>query len=161
MIGIRSKRIPIIKQSKRGFNMKENLVSEELIPILKKHGLRITPQRIQILETIIAEGHPTVEDIARHLPNMSIATIYNNVKQFVSMKIVHELPYGNGISRYELFKTNNYHVICQSCGVIVDFTFPSLREVEEIASSLTKYKVHRHNMEIYGFCGDCQHGASR
>lgn len=141
--------------------MKENFVSEELIPIIKENGLRITPQRIQILEAIIAEGHPTVEDIARHLPNMSVATIYNNVKQFITMDIVKELPYGNGISRYELFKTNNYHVICQSCGVIVDFTFPSLREVEEIASSLTIYQIHRHNMEIYGVCTDCQHAATR
>lgn len=141
--------------------MKENLVLEELIPILKKHGLRITPQRIQILETILVEDHPTVEDIARHLRNMSVATIYNNVKQFVSMDIVNELPYGNGISRYELYKSNNYHVICQSCGMIVDFTFPGLKAVENLASSLTKYKVHRHNMEIYGVCADCQHTATR
>lgn len=141
--------------------MKENFVSKELIPILKENGFRITPQRIQILETIIAEGHPSVEDITRHLPNMSVATIYNNVKQFIAMNIVKELPYGNGISRYELYKTNNYHVICQSCGVIVDFTFPSLKEVEEIASTLTKYQIHRHNMEIYGVCADCQHAATR
>jgi len=161
MIGIRSKRIPIIKQSKRGFHMNGNLDSEELILLLKEHGLRITPHRIQILEMIIAEGHPTVEEIAKRVPNMSLTTIYNNVKQFVSMNIVKELPFENGMSRYELAKTNNYHVICQSCGLIVDFTFPNLIEVEDMVSRLTKYKVHRHIMGIYGMCTDCQHTAAR
>lgn len=139
--------------------MKEKLVSEE-VAILKEHGLRVTPQRMQILQTfILLEGHPTIEDIHRELPNMSVATIYNNVNQFVNLRILNELPYGNGLSRYELYKPNHYHVICELCGDIVDFEFPKLIEVEELAARLLKYKIHNHEMEVYGVCPACQNGS--
>jgi Fur family transcriptional regulator, peroxide stress response regulator len=129
----------------------------ELIPYLKERGLRITPQRMLILKTIISlKGHPTAEDIHRELPFISMATIYNNLKLFMKLRIVNELPYGDGVSMYELYESNHYHIICQSCGKIVDFYYPSLKEVEHAASTLTKYEIHTHKMEIYGLCTTCQ-----
>ncbi|MGM0847374.1 MAG: Fur family transcriptional regulator [Bacillota bacterium] len=130
--------------------MKEKLISEQMT-ILKEHGLRITPQRVNVLQTFMQlEVHPTIEDIHRELPNMSVATIYNNGHLFVKMKIFNELPYGNGLSRYELKESNHNHVICEVCGFIADYDFPGLIEVEDAAARLTKYKVKNHQMEIYG-----------
>ncbi|WP_462408604.1 Fur family transcriptional regulator [Neobacillus sp. Marseille-QA0830] len=128
----------------------------ELIPFLKRKGLRITPQRMQILQNILDAGHPTVEELSMKMPHVSIATLYNNVKLFVKLGILNDLPYGNGLSRYEFHKSNHYHVICQSCGDIVDFAYPALKEVEQIAANLTKYQIHHHKMEIYGICKTCQ-----
>ncbi|WP_251551040.1 Fur family transcriptional regulator [Neobacillus muris] len=133
----------------------------ELIPFLKEQGLRITPQRIQILQNILDAGHPTVEDLSKMMPGISIGTLYNNVKLFVKLGILNELPYGNGISRYEFYQSNHYHVICQSCGDIVDFAFPNLKEVEQIAANLTKFQISSHIMEVYGLCKTCQNDSSR
>ncbi|WP_017726336.1 Fur family transcriptional regulator [Halalkalibacterium ligniniphilum] len=136
--------------------MVENQI-KELIPYLKKRGLRITPQRILILKTIISlKNHPSAEDIHRELPYISLATIYNNIKLFVKLGILNELPYGNGISKFELFKSNHYHVICESCGKIVDFNYPNLKEVEQVASKLTNYHIHNHKLQIYGLCSECK-----
>ncbi|MFS0865014.1 Fur family transcriptional regulator [Fredinandcohnia sp. 179-A 10B2 NHS] len=130
----------------------------ELIPFLKERGLRITPQRTLILQTIISlKGHPTVEDIHRKLPYISLATIYNNVKLFVSLRILKELPYGNGLSKYELAnQPNHYHILCESCGEIIDFNFPPLKELEHVACKLTQFKIRSHQMEVYGLCTTCQ-----
>jgi Fur family transcriptional regulator, peroxide stress response regulator len=130
----------------------------ELIPFLKERGLRITPQRTLILQTILSlKGHPTVEDIHRKLPYISLATIYNNVKLFVSLRILKELPYGNGLSKYELAnQPNHYHILCESCGEIIDFKFPPLKELEHVACKLTQFKIHSHQMEVYGLCTTCQ-----
>lgn len=69
----------------------------ELIPFLKERGLRITPQRTLILQTFLSlKGHPTVEDIHRQLPQISLATIYNNVRLFVSLRILKDCPMGTG-----------------------------------------------------------------
>ncbi|WP_374702881.1 Fur family transcriptional regulator [Bacillus sp. T33-2] len=130
---------------------------DQLIQLLKDHGLRITPQRIDILKTIISmDGHPTVEEIHQQLELISLGTIYNNVKLFVEMGILTELPYGNGISMYEMHKPNHYHVICDSCGKIADFNYPDLKEVEDVASKLTNFDIHLHHLEIYGLCTSCQ-----
>src|SRR5690625_6845304 len=57
------------------------------IDALKKTGVRITPQRKAVLKYMIeTEEHPTADDIFKALsneyPNMSVATIYNNLKLF-------------------------------------------------------------------------------
>jgi Fur family transcriptional regulator, peroxide stress response regulator len=137
--------------------MKEEQHISAQAAILKEHGLRVTPQRIQVLQTfIMLEGHPAIEDLHRELPDMSVATIYNNVRLFVKMNILNELPYGDGLSRYELYKTNHYHVICEQCGYIVDYEFPGLKEVEDLAARLSNYTIKRHELEVYGVCPDCQ-----
>ncbi|WP_080849183.1 Fur family transcriptional regulator [Cytobacillus gottheilii] len=128
----------------------------ELVPFLKEKGLRITPQRIQILSAMMeTDGHPTAEDIQSKIPIISLATIYNNLKLFVKLGIVEELPYGNGVSRFELYKAPHYHVICENCGKIADLNFPDLKVVEAFASSVTGFKIHTHKMEVYGQCTKC------
>lgn len=129
----------------------------ELTPFLKERGLRITPQRISILKAIIAlNTHVTVDAIHKQLPNMSLATIYNNVKLFVKLRILSELPYGDGLSKYELYQTSHYHVICKLCGKIKDFNYPVLKEVEHLGSNLTQFKISSHQLEFYGLCQSCQ-----
>ncbi|GIN85968.1 peroxide-responsive repressor PerR [Heyndrickxia sporothermodurans] len=129
----------------------------QMIPYLKERGLRITPQRLLILETIQnLKSHPTVEDIHRELPYISLATIYNNVKLFVKLHILSELPYGTGISKYEMFQPNHYHVICELCGKIEDFNYPLLKEVEQAAAKLTNFEIEYHHFEVYGICRKCQ-----
>lgn len=128
-----------------------------LIPFLKEKGLRITPQRIQILTVMMDfNGHPTAEDIQSKIPIISLATIYNNLKLFVKLGIVEELPYGNGLSRYELHKEHHYHVICETCGKIADLNFPDLKVIEAFASSVTGFQIHTHKMEVYGECTHCK-----
>ncbi|MEW9111381.1 MAG: Fur family transcriptional regulator [Cytobacillus gottheilii] len=129
----------------------------ELVLFLKEKGLRITPQRIQIIGAMMEfDGHPTAEDIQSKIPIISLATIYNNLKLFVKLGIVEELPYGNGVSRFELFKAHHYHVICETCGKIADLNLPDLKVVENFASSVTGFQIHTHKMEVYGQCLQCK-----
>ncbi|MFN2744769.1 MULTISPECIES: Fur family transcriptional regulator [Bacillus] len=130
---------------------------EQLVFLLKKRGLRVTAQRVLILKTIITlNDHPSAEDIHRELPYMSLPTIYGNLKLFVKLGILNELPYGDGKSKYELFESQHYHVICKSCGKIVDLEYPQLKEVEHAAAQLTHFKVNTHYLGIYGVCTACQ-----
>ncbi|WP_277874707.1 Fur family transcriptional regulator [Mesobacillus harenae] len=129
----------------------------DLIPFLKEHGLRVTPQRLLILKTVFSiKDHPTVEDIHQKLPYISMATLYNNIKLFVKIGIFKELPYGTGYSKYEINKPDHYHIICDLCGKIADFNYPSLKEIENAASDLTNYSIKHHHLEFYGVCVSCQ-----
>jgi Fur family transcriptional regulator, peroxide stress response regulator len=133
---------------------------KEAISTLKETGVRITPQRHAILEFLIASmAHPTADDIYKALegkfPNMSVATVYNNLRVFREVGLVKELPYGDSSSRFDFVTSDHYHVICDDCGKIVDFHYPGLDEVEQLASHVTGFKVSNHRMEIYGTCADC------
>ncbi|WP_062238506.1 peroxide-responsive transcriptional repressor PerR [Fictibacillus sp. FJAT-27399] len=133
----------------------------EAIDTLKQSGVRITPQRHAILEHLIKSmTHPTADEIYKSLegkfPNMSVATVYNNLRVFKEVGLVKELTYGDASSRFDCVTTEHYHIICEGCGKIVDFHYPGLDEVETLAESVTGFDVGHHRMEIYGTCPDCK-----
>ncbi|WP_184250891.1 peroxide-responsive transcriptional repressor PerR [Gracilibacillus halotolerans] len=135
---------------------------QDAIEKLKESGVRITPQRHAVLEFLIeAEIHPTADDIYKALegkfPNMSVATVYNNLRVFRELGLVRELTYGDSSSRFDWNTTKHYHIICESCGKIVDFHYPSLDEVESLAEQVTGFDVSHHRMEVYGVCQECKH----
>ncbi|QPC45480.1 peroxide-responsive transcriptional repressor PerR [Mangrovibacillus cuniculi] len=132
----------------------------EALDTLKSTGVRITPQRHAILEYMIgAMSHPTADDIYKALegkfPNMSVATVYNNLRVFKEVGLVKELTYGDASSRFDFVTTDHYHVICEDCGKMVDFSYPGLDEVEQLAAHVTGFTISHHRMEIYGSCPEC------
>ncbi|MDU3084256.1 MAG: Fur family transcriptional regulator [Staphylococcus epidermidis] len=109
---------------------------EESIASLRKAGVRITPQRQAIMRYLISShSHPTADEIYQALspkfPNISVATIYNNLRVFKDIGIVKELTYG-------------------------DSHYPQLDEVEQLAQHVTDFDVTHHRMEIYGVCKECK-----
>lgn len=127
---------------------------------LKASNIRITPQRYAILEFLIeSESHPTADEIYRALadrfPNMSVATVYNNLRLFTKIGFVQEMVYGDSSSRFDFTSTQHYHAICEECGKIVDIYYPGLDDVEVVASNLTGFEVTHHRMEMYGTCPEC------
>jgi len=139
--------------------MSEILIVDAL-DTLKKSGVRITPQRHAILEYLVTtKSHPTADDIYKSLssnfPNMSVATVYNNLRVFRNVNLIKELTYGDASSRFDFVTNDHYHIICNDCGKIVDFHYPGLQEVEHFASHVTGFKVDSHRLEVYGTCPTC------
>lgn len=133
---------------------------KDALDTLKNSGVRITPQRHAILEYLISsELHPTADDIYKALesnfPNMSVATVYNNLRVFRNAGLIKELTYGDASSRFDFVTHDHYHIICDECGTIVDFHHPGLEEVEHLASHVTGFKVNSHRLEVYGTCPSC------
>ncbi|SER06220.1 Fur family transcriptional regulator, peroxide stress response regulator [Granulicatella balaenopterae] len=133
---------------------------ENIIIQLRQDGVRITPQREAILNFLAeSDKHPTADDIYQALSEeykqMSVATVYNNLRLFTSYGFVKEMTYGDNASRFDFSSTEHYHVICEKCGCIEDLFYPILSDVEEIAEELTGFKVTHHRMEVYGICPRC------
>lgn len=133
---------------------------EDALDTLKQNGVRITPQRHAILEyLVLSKSHPTADEIykslANNFPNMSVATVYNNLRVFLGVGLIKELTYGDASSRFDFVTHDHYHVICNECGKIVDFHYPGLEEVEQLASHITGFKVDSHRLEVYGTCPTC------
>ncbi len=81
--------------------VKEEL--KEALEMLKNTGVRITPQRHAILEYLVESmTHPTADEIYKALegkfPNMSVATVYNNLRVFKEVGLV------KGINLWRRFK---------------------------------------------------------
>lgn len=139
--------------------MKKEL--DQYIDILKQKNMRMTSQRYAILEYLLTdEIHPTANEIYQHLktdfPNMSIATIYNNLNFFKEAGILIELPFSDSSSRFDLSVSKHYHAICNKCGKVIDFNYPGLVEIEHAIENMTGFKVDGHQFNITGYCPICQ-----
>ena len=134
---------------------------DKYIHQLKKFNIRMTNQRYAILEYLLLKGnHPTANEIYEYLkndfPNMSVATIYNNINFFKKAGIVTELPFADGSSRFDLTETHHYHAICANCGKVEDFDYPNFEEAERVAEKQTHFKVISHSFKVTGICLECQ-----
>lgn len=133
----------------------------QALDTLKNIGIRMTPQRHAILSYLYqTASHPTADEIYRALekefPNMSVATVYNNLRVFREAGLVQELSFGDDSSRFEANQSIHYHVICRKCGHIEDFYYPCLTEMEQVASKKTGFIIESHRVELYGLCEKCQ-----
>ena len=133
---------------------------EHLKEQLREDGVRMTTQRIAILDYLAQAHHPTAEDIYIAIvsknPHISRATVYNNLNKLTDEGYLLELTYGDDASRYDFNIGKHYHVVCQECGIVEDLFYPLLEDVESVAEELTGYKVLGHRMEVFGICPKCQ-----
>jgi Fur family peroxide stress response transcriptional regulator len=138
---------------------------EQLEPALvklKNAGVRMTPQRHAILSYLLeTKSHPTADEIYRALdgrfPNMSVATVYNNLRMLKDIGLIKELTYGDSSSRFDANLKEHYHIICVKCGRIDDFELEeNLEKTQNIAAQKTGYKALTHRLEVYGICESCQ-----
>ena len=77
--------------------------------------------------------HPSAEDIYLTLrqkynnDNIGLTTVYRTLEILVNMGIVYKFDFGDGRTRYELSEGpdgfhHHHHLVCISCGRIVDYT---------------------------------------
>ncbi|WP_125706719.1 Fur family transcriptional regulator [Lacticaseibacillus daqingensis] len=139
----------------------QETVYHQTIARLKAHGLRVTPQREAIIQFMIdSTAHPTAEMIyaalAPQFPRMSVATVYNNLKMLSDLGLIEEMNVGDVATHYDFALVPHYHAVCTNCGRIVDFVYPGLNDVEQVAAGKTGFQVSGHHLEVYGLCPTCQ-----
>ena len=79
---------------------------EKYVEILKLNNLKITPQRIEILQYIDKNrNHPTVEEIYTSLkqknPSLSKTTVYNSVETLKKYGIIKSINITGMETRYD------------------------------------------------------------
>ena len=130
----------------------------KLRELLAKHNIRVSHQRLLILDYLIMNPtHPTADTIYKDLkkvdPVISQATVYNTLNLLVEHKLVKELDFNMSSKRYEFKKTNHGHFICESCGLIEDLDVDDLEYPEE----LKEYEIDNVEVIYRGLCPVCLH----
>ncbi len=135
---------------------------EKMIDNLKRHGYKITPQRLAILRILAYSlGHPSVEEIYQQIridfPTISIATVYKNISTMKTLGEVLELGFGNDSSRYDGHTPYPHpHVICTKCKKIVDSQLENFQDFTQKVIQETGFSIVNHRIDFFGLCPDCQ-----
>ena len=131
--------------------------------VLQRNGLKITPQRITVLEEIIKDkGHRESEDIylaiKRRKTNVSQATVYRTLDILVQNKFIGKLNLGDGRARYEskIDRIHHDHLICIRCRKIIEFMDQDIENLQEKIAKKYKFSLQRHVHQLFGICEKCQ-----
>jgi len=126
---------------------------------LKSSGLKVTPQRVAIIEYLSEYGHLSIakmyELVKEKFPSISLATIYKNVNAMIDNGFLKEVKIIGQDSRYELNYGEHSHVVCRECGKVVDIEMESSELLKE-ASKKSDMSVESSSMVFYGICKECR-----
>jgi Fur family ferric uptake transcriptional regulator len=143
-------------------NSKYEKLLDEFKNILKKTGLKFTKQREIIFSTLYKNpNHLTAEDlylvIKKQYPelNIGIATVYRTLAMLEENGLISSIQLNNG-KKFEILKSHHDHLICTSCGRIVEFHNDEIEKLQEKVASESGFKLTNHIMQLYGLCEECQ-----
>ncbi len=93
---------------------------------LTSKGLRVTPQRVAIMETIIElKNHPTADNIIdfikKHHPNIAIGTVYKVLDALVENGLINKVKTDRDIMRYDAIVEPHHHLYSAESGRIEDY----------------------------------------
>ena len=108
--------------------------AKEIRNKLSAKGLKITPQRIAILDAIEKlNNHPTAENIIdyirRNHPNIATATVYKVLDALAGNDLIKKVKTDKDIMRYDAITENHHHLYCAESDRIEDYFDTELNEI--------------------------------
>ncbi|RME43926.1 MAG: transcriptional repressor [Caldilineae bacterium] len=137
------------------------MLTEQWIKILRERRMKITPQRRFIFQALEQKrtDHPTVDDIynvvRQTLPDISLTTVYNTMRELVTMGLLRQVDLGEGMTRFDPTTSTHHHLLCVHCGRLEDLfrQFDNLNLPPEESKG---YEIINHQVIFEGLCPDCQ-----
>ena len=143
--------------------MVEKVLLDKFKVALKKEGLKITPQRVAVLEEIlIFKGHRLSEDIYMAIKhnevNVSRATVYRTLDILVQNGFARKMNLGDGGAKYEskIDSPHHDHLICNECDDIIEFVNDDIERIQNEIAQKFQFKLQKHIHQLFGLCKKCQ-----
>lgn len=135
---------------------------DSMLRRLQEGGHRITSARRAVVEAVAgreryfsgADVLTRVEDINR---SVGRASVFRTLDLLVGAGLIGRVHPPGGAPSYVLCpRDHHHHVICSSCGLVLDLPgCPIGTETEEMASA-AGFQLQGHRIEYYGVCRSCQ-----
>ena len=123
---------------------------------------KFSAKREAILETLKStKTHPGVhwifEELKKKIPDLSLATVYRNIKIFCQEGKALSLGSVNGEERFDGIPETHPHFICSNCGAVHDLP-PKIAKnlLKKIFYEEKSYFIDFPKTVFYGLCMDCQ-----
>ena len=134
---------------------------QEIINLYRQKRLRLTPERILIIELLHGDkSHPTMDEVHQraknHMPEIAKAIVYNTITELEIFGALKKLAFTNGsVPRYDTNTEPHDHLYCTDCHQVrdVDVDLSPLNTDLEKSSG---FNIHKSRVISFGLCPDCQ-----
>jgi Fur family ferric uptake transcriptional regulator len=131
---------------------------------LADHQQQYTANRRAVVQALAHAGSPiTLPDLLLTDHSLAQSSAYRSLSVLVDAGVVRRLVHLGDHALFELAEhltEHHHHLICESCGVVLDVTLPDRveaamdRTFDEVAAALGFAPLH-HAVDIYGTCATC------
>ncbi|MEI7556521.1 Fur family transcriptional regulator [Candidatus Chlorohelix sp.] len=135
---------------------------EEIMQKISESGYKLTESRRVLVELALKhEGHFSAADlyetIKSEAPSVGRATVFRTLDLLTSMQLLEKIHLGDGCHSYVVCQSrHHHHLICNTCGLTIDFENCHLNELLQDLSRLTNFSIKGHWLEVFGQCERCQ-----
>ncbi len=110
---------------------------QEIAKNISESGLKVTPQRIAVIQALEKLQHPRAEEIIKEvslsIPGLSPTTVYNTLDVLVAKKIIRKVHTEADVMRYDAVPDQHHHLYCMQSDRMDDYFDPELDQL------LTRY----------------------
>ena len=137
------------------------ITKESIIKQLRERGLKVTPQRMAIIEVLIEKRdfHPgarlVYKEAKKKKRSLSLSTAYATLNELSRHGIIKTLQFDKMGNRYEGNLEEHINLICERCKKILDYKVPIAVDQRELAKK-TGFSITDTRLEYYGYCRECR-----
>lgn len=128
--------------------------------LLRQHGLQVTAQRLAVLRAVSRGPHGTADDVAEavraEIGTISRQAVYDTLGVLTTKGLVRRIQPAGSPARYEdRVGDNHHHLVCRSCGRMVDVDC-AVGEVPCLtAADDAGYEIDEAEVVYWGRCPQC------
>jgi Fur family transcriptional regulator, peroxide stress response regulator len=133
----------------------------EVIKRLKQAKLKVTPQRVAILDELIKNyDHPTADHVYKKIkkcmPSISFDTVNRTLIAFSQSGVVKVSEALGGAKRYDPMTEPHHHFQCLRCNKIYDFISKEYDEITLPESIAKSHQILDKKIVLTGICQECK-----
>lgn len=126
--------------------------------LLKNAGLKVTPQRVAVLEAVYTlEGHPSSDEVSKYVnklhPGIALGTIYNILDSLTEKGILKRVKTDKGVMLYDSVGRKHHHLYCDESDRIEDFYDDELDAMLEAyfkKKKITGFEIRDIKLQLVG-----------
>ena len=128
--------------------------------LLRRHGLQVTAQRLAVLEAVSSRPHGTADEIAQlvreEIGAISRQAAYDALGALAEKGLVRRIQPAGSPARYEdRVGDNHHHLICRSCGRMVDVDCAVGDAPCLTAATDAGFEIDEAEVIYWGRCPEC------
>jgi Fur family ferric uptake transcriptional regulator len=128
--------------------------------LLRRHGVQVTAQRLAVLRAVSDRPHSTAADILTgvraEIGAISLQAVYDALATLTDKGIVRRIQPAGSPARYEdRVADNHHHLICRTCGQMVDVDCAVGHTPCLTAPDDSGYEIDEAEVIYWGRCPEC------
>ena len=128
--------------------------------LLRQHSVQVTAQRLAVMRAVSDRPHGTAAEIAAaarsEIGAVSLQAVYDALATLTDRGIIRRIQPAGSSARYEdRVDDNHHHLICRTCGRMVDVDCAVGETPCLTADQESGYEIDEAEIIYWGRCPDC------